>query len=654
MITLTKTNLKTSAALVLAAFSIALSAFAVINTESGLQTAATSSAVSYYIGCDALSGDSNNGTSAATAWKTFARLDQMQGVTGLKAGDQIYLQRGCTFKEILQIAASGSAGSLIGVDAYGSGNNPVIDGEQTRPWNVLVMNQSYISIKNINVINARSESSPSAGLVVYNSSNVAVDGVTALNNWGYGGIYFLADIAGTGNNNTVKNSVVSGTKGTAYSQTNAYNYGAGIIFYADGADRGLADEIFNNQAYGNGAMGISFSGSGGSIKNNTVYNNGDAGIGLYAATTIGNVVEHNTAYGNCRVFDDRAGINLFMTGSNNIIRYNKVYGQYDTYNNPEGLTIIIDQGNNGQKLGTQGIRFDGSANGVTETSGNAIIYNVIYGEGDGIQIYNFSNVAVYNNTVYNSKRFGLVLGGAITTGAQVKNNIFSTMAAGGTFGNYKTLLGIIEAANNAINYNLYYPSGSYTKPAGQDANSLVLDPQFSNVAAFDFSLQSASPAINKGVALGLTPDYGGLAVPQGTAPDMGAYEFGGTLPPVCVESWSCADWSVCSGGTQTRTCVDSNNCGTTDSKPAVSQTCVCTPTTCAAQGKNCGSISNGCGGTLSCGTCNAAQNCVSNLCVVKTCTSSACCKAKNPAYPYYSSLKKKCCKSMFSSSCIAR
>jgi hypothetical protein len=35
----------------------------------------------------------------------------------------------------------------------------------------------------------------------------------------------------------------------------------------------------------------------------------------------------------------------------------------------------------------------------------------------------------------------------------------------------------------------------------------------------------------------------------------------------------------------------------------------CTPTTCAAQGKNCGTVSNGCGGTLSCGTCASGQTC---------------------------------------------
>ncbi len=41
----------------------------------------------------------------------------------------------------------------------------------------------------------------------------------------------------------------------------------------------------------------------------------------------------------------------------------------------------------------------------------------------------------------------------------------------------------------------------------------------------------------------------------------------------CVEEWSCTDWSTCSGGIQTRTCIDVNNCGTTNNKPITSQTC---------------------------------------------------------------------------------
>ena len=41
----------------------------------------------------------------------------------------------------------------------------------------------------------------------------------------------------------------------------------------------------------------------------------------------------------------------------------------------------------------------------------------------------------------------------------------------------------------------------------------------------------------------------------------------------CTESWSCGSWSNCTSNIQTRTCTDSNNCGTTVNKPAVSQSC---------------------------------------------------------------------------------
>jgi hypothetical protein len=41
---------------------------------------------------------------------------------------------------------------------------------------------------------------------------------------------------------------------------------------------------------------------------------------------------------------------------------------------------------------------------------------------------------------------------------------------------------------------------------------------------------------------------------------------------------------------------------------------VCTPTTCAARGFTCGTMSNGCGGTIDCGTCTTPQTCASNVC----------------------------------------
>jgi hypothetical protein len=44
----------------------------------------------------------------------------------------------------------------------------------------------------------------------------------------------------------------------------------------------------------------------------------------------------------------------------------------------------------------------------------------------------------------------------------------------------------------------------------------------------------------------------------------------------------------------------------------------CVPTTCSANGFSCGSTSDGCGGTLVCGTCASGQTCANNRCVAGT------------------------------------
>lgn len=41
----------------------------------------------------------------------------------------------------------------------------------------------------------------------------------------------------------------------------------------------------------------------------------------------------------------------------------------------------------------------------------------------------------------------------------------------------------------------------------------------------------------------------------------------------CTENWDCTAWSECVNGVQTRTCTDLNDCGTTQNKPAESQSC---------------------------------------------------------------------------------
>jgi hypothetical protein len=75
-------------------------------------------------------------------------------------------------------------------------------------------------------------------------------------------------------------------------------------------------------------------------------------------------------------------------------------------------------------------------------------------------------------------------------------------------------------------------------------------------------------------------------------------------------------------GGQCGTCTAPNTCGG-GGTPGV---CGCARTTCAAQGKNCGTIPDGCGGALNCGNCGgAAPICANNVCTA--CTSSTQCPA---------------------------
>lgn len=112
----------------------------------------------------------------------------------------------------------------------------------------------------------------------------------------------------------------------------------------------------------------------------------------------------------------------------------------------------------------------------------------------------------------------------------------------------------------------------------------------------------------------------------------------------------------CKGGTKRcgKKCYDLNtdpaNCGSCGNVCGANQTCGggnpgtpgvcgCTKTTCAAQGKNCGEIPDGCGGTLDCGICQSDDDlcggggtpnvcgCLANGVVTTLANRDACCSS---------------------------
>jgi hypothetical protein len=102
--------------------------------------AASASATTYYVS-SSTGSDANAGTSSATPWQTIAHVN---GQTFLP-GDSIVFKRGDVWNESLAPGSSGSAGSPITFDAYGTGAAPNLTGYYavpTRAW-VLVTGNAW-------------------------------------------------------------------------------------------------------------------------------------------------------------------------------------------------------------------------------------------------------------------------------------------------------------------------------------------------------------------------------------------------------------------------------------------------------------------------------------------------------------------------------
>jgi len=77
----------------------------------------------YYVDCN-YGSNGNPGTSPQAAWRTLLQV----GISTFQPGDTINLRRDCTWNETLTPPSSGSSGSVIKIDSYGSGQPPHLTG----------------------------------------------------------------------------------------------------------------------------------------------------------------------------------------------------------------------------------------------------------------------------------------------------------------------------------------------------------------------------------------------------------------------------------------------------------------------------------------------------------------------------------------------
>ncbi len=98
---------------------------------------------------------------AQAAFKTIAEVN----ASSFSAGDSILFNKGCTWREQLTVPSSGSAGLPITFGAYGSGENPIINGSTIKDCsgatlvtgNSIVGSQATHNFLNFNLNNATSQ-----------------------------------------------------------------------------------------------------------------------------------------------------------------------------------------------------------------------------------------------------------------------------------------------------------------------------------------------------------------------------------------------------------------------------------------------------------------------------------------------------------------
>ncbi|MCM2423470.1 RICIN domain-containing protein [Streptomyces sp. RKAG293] len=478
---------------------------------------AAATGTAYYVNC-AGGNDTAAGTSPAAAWRSLAKV----GATVFAPGDQILFQRGTACAGTLAPQGSGSAGSPITVDAYGTGASPLIAGGGAARA-VLLRNQQWWEIRNLEITNK----GPAAGnrrgvsveltdfgtarhFVLENLDIHDVNGDDTKDLGGSGGIYFAVSGVTTQtafDSVTIRNNTVRAVDRE------------GVFFVS----------TWNRSGFEAHSAGVFVPWTGVVISGNRLADLG--GDGIVPGNTTGALIDGNTVAGfQRRSAGYNAGIWAYDT-DDAVFQHNEVSGGATTR---DGMAYDVDQGSVGTVfqynyshdnaggffllcnatgiLRTAVIRYNISQNdsyrGFENCSGgieSADVYNNTVSIGPGIS----QSVIQENNTTRRNVRF------RDNTVVKTGSGTASMTLRGG---------GYVLDHNDLVNV-----SGA---PAGA---GLSADPRLRAAGtatdrshADGYQLCAGSPALNAGTAIsgngGL--DYFGGPVAAG-APNIGAYAGAG-------------------------------------------------------------------------------------------------------------------------------
>ena len=505
-------------------------------------------ATTYYV--DSVAGNDNNGgTSSGSPWQNLTKVNTIT----FAAGDQILLKCGSVWNgQQLYPKGSGSSGNPIVINSYSTGAKPLINGQGAFQEAVLLSNQQYWELNNLEVTNWAA----TAGI--------------------YQGIHILNTDAGTLNHIYLQNLNIHDVNGAMSTGLDKGKGNGGILIEVAGT---ATPSKFNDilvqgcSVHDLSRTAIKFMSSWGSfctnptvvlstnvvMRNNTVANY--AGDGICAHFSTGAITEYNVSSGGCTNLDLANVPIWFWDNQNSVIQYNEAYGTVQTR---DGMAWDVDGCTSGSVL-QYNYSHDNAGGFVMFVcspdcaaknysyvrlpfcSNNIARYNI--SQRDSTRVLRFSGKVndnyVYNNTMYigagtaktvdsgKCGSTGPTKQGPVNT-YMYNNIIYNTEASGAAY----TFVG----TNYVWDYNVFY--GNH--PAGEpsDAHKLTSDPLLVNpgsggtgrLTVDGYKLQAGSPARDSGMTIsgngGL--DYWGNPVPSGSGPDRGANEYvsGGGSPPV--------------------------------------------------------------------------------------------------------------------------
>jgi hypothetical protein len=435
-----------------------------------------SMSATYYV-----SNNGNNGytktqaQNESTPWKTIQKA-----ANEVTAGDVVIISGG-TYNEYITLPSTcnGTANNLITFKSK-EGETAIINGVGGWIWIALIetnrgtnnIGNNYLKFERLKLQN-----SYFFGFKFENCSNIYVENCHTYKTGG-SGIYFNKSSYVYARNNKIEEACLNTNTSTnsqeciTLSNTNNFEVSGNEVFNAGGATGGEGID-----AKGNSHTGI--------ISGNYVHDLNRYRGGIYVDSwnseahnirIFGNLVER-TQHG-IMIAGEQAGHTREIYIYNNISRNNFENGFLQhQYGNGRFSDIYVENNtfvNNGQTENT--------------TAGD---------------------IWFQNNNANNVRMF-------------VRNNICSN---GGS--QYDFNIRIRLQDKTTVSNNLSYPYKTGQNNV-QGSSAVVSAPLFVDAAAGDYRLQSGSPAIDKGTSSlnpFITADYDGLVRPQGSAFDMGAFEY---------------------------------------------------------------------------------------------------------------------------------